>query len=370
MTKLWILFAVSLALAYLIDYRERQFELSGIMRHEKLATWLLTAVLIGFCGIRVKGNDTTTYLIMFDQIPLWDDYWAGNTYDFAGGIGFGAIVSLLKTWGFSHQDFLMFFAAVTLIPYVMFVRRFSKSMMFGVFLMFTTGFYLFTLAAIKQCIATAVCLIAVGFAVDRKWLPYLLMMFLAIMLHPYAMVYLLVPLLMFKPWTTTTFIYIGVFVAVGFYLESLLGTVLDITDMMGANYAQDEFTGEGINIFRVLVSFAPLMLAVLCGNNLFQHSTRADDLMFNMAMINALIMFVGLFGTANYFARLANYFLPAQIITIPSILGRIHPKDRKWLVPVCVVGYLGYFMYENVIVHPFGYYYKFGSFWEYIVTLF
>ena len=370
MTRLWIIFAVSLVIAWLIDNRDRRLRNTGLDKQEHLITFLLIVVLGFFCGLRTWGNDTRTYLLIFEQMPPWQEFGSSDRYDFAGGIGFYMMTSILKTWGFSPQDYLMFYAFATVIPYVLFVRKYSKTMVLGVFLMFATGFYTFSLAAIKQCMATGLCLMAVGFALDRKWIRYLIFIGLAMLFHPYALVYLLVPFMMFKPWTSRTFIYIALFVAIGFYLDSLLGTVLDITDMIGATYDEESFTGEGVNVFRVAVSFVPLLLAAVYGKALFQDSTKADDLMFNLAMLNALIMFVGLFGTANYFARLANYFLPAQVIVLPWILGKAHPRDRAWLVPACVVGYLGYFYYENAIIRPFDAGYPQMPLWEYLVTLF
>ena len=175
---------------------------------------------------------------------------------------------------------------------------------------------------------------------------------------------------MFRPLTKQTWLYMAVFMAAGFFLESLLGTVLDITDMMGANYDETSFTGEGVNLFRVAVNFVPVILAILYGRPLFRGSSREVNLMFNMAMVNALIMFVGIFGTANYFARLANYFLPAQVIILPWLLKKAHPRDRSWLMPACIVGYLGYFIYENAIIRPFDYGYSHMSFWDYIARFF
>ena len=370
MTKLWILLAVSLALAWIIDNRDRVLQHRRISQREHFVTWILILILAFFCGLRIWGNDTTTYLMMYDQIPLLDEYVSSGGYDFAGGYGFGWITSLLKTWGFSSQDYLMFYAFATVIPYVLFVRRHSQSMVFGIFLMFATGFYTFSLAAIKQCVATGLCLMAIDCALDRKWIRYGLLVVAATLFHPYALVYFVVPPMMFKPWTFRTFLYMAVFIAAGFYLDTLLGTVLDITDMMGASYTEESFTGEGVNLFRVAVSFAPLILAMLYGRPLFRGSSREDDLMFNLAMLNALIMFVGIFGTANYFARLANYFLPAQVIVLPWILGKAHPRDKAWLIPCCVVGYLGYFYYENAIARPFDISYSHMSFWAYIAGLF
>lgn len=371
MTKIWILLAESLIMAWLIDTRDRDLRHGGIHRQEKVVTWILILVLGFFCGLRTWGNDTGTYLEIYEHLtPTWDKITPKNTPEFSSGIGFFYMSSILKTLGFSEQDYLMFYALATVIPYVLFVRRYSRSMVFGVFLMFTTGFYTFSLAAIKQCMATGLCLVAVNCALDRKWVRYLLLVGLAVLFHPYAVVYLLIPVLMFRPWTSWTFIYVVAFMAAGFYLESLLGTVLDITDMMGASYDEETFIGEGINIFRVLVSFVPMILAALYGKPLFRESTREENLMFNMAMVNALIMFVGLFGTANYFARLANYFLPAQVIVLPWILRKAHPRDKAWLIPACVVGYLGYFYYENAIIRPFDTGYSHMNFWDYIIGLF
>lgn len=371
MTKLWILLAVSLALAWLIDNQDRELRYAGSKRKECLLTIVFIMVYGFFCGLRIWGNDTGTYLEIYEYLtPVWGEITPDNTPEFSSGIGFFYLSCLLKTWEFSSQDYLMFYAFATAIPYTLFVRRYSKSMVFGVFLMFTTGFYTFPMAAIKQCMATGICLMAVNCALDRKWIRYLLLVGLAVMFHPYAVIYLFVPFLMFKPWTSWTLIYVAAFVAAGFYLESLLGTVLDITDMMGATYDEDTFVGEGINLFRVAVSFVPLLLAALYGKQLFRDSTKEENLMFNMTMLNALIMFVGIFGTANYFARLANYFLPAQIITLPWILRKAHSRDRVWLIPACVVGYLGYFIYEHAIIRPFDTGYSQMSFWEYIGSLF
>lgn len=371
MTKLWILLGVSLAMAFAIDQRDGELRRDGVYRRDTLVTWMLILVLGFFCGLRTRGNDTVTYRETYEYLtPEWSEITEENTPEFSKGLGFFYISSILKTLDFSTQDYLLFFAFATVIPYVLFVRRYSWSMVFGVFLMLATGFYTFSLAAIKQCMATGICLMALDFALEKKWIRYCLMIGLAMLFHPYALVYFLVPLMMFKPWTGRTLLYVVLFVAAGFYLDTLLGTVLDVTDMMGASYDEETFKGEGVNIFRVAVSFVPLGLAAVYGKELFRDSSKEDDLMFNLAMLNALIMFVGLFGTANYFARLANYFLPAQIIVLQWILRKAHPRDKAWLIPACVVGYLIYFVYEHAILRQFDQSYHHISIWNYLLYLF
>ena len=103
---------------------------------------------------------------------------------------------------------------------------------------------------------------------------------------------------------------------------------------------------------------------------MFAYSTRTENILFNMAMLNALIMFVGLFGTANYFGRLANYFLPAQVVVLPWMLKKIAKQDRQILTVLCVVGYVGYFMYGNLVQSVFDNCFSKITLWQYISSHF
>lgn len=365
MDRLWLLMAAILPIAWVIDQRDLKLKLSGFDRKERAMTFFLIVVLGFFCGLRTWGNDTVTYVQMYEQSLPLGELMLNFDVDFAHGPGFYFLTSLIKTMGFTKQDYLMFYSFATVIPYVLFMRRYSVNTVFGVFLMLTTGFYTFAMAAVKQTMATAICLCAIPMALDRKWVRFFLIICLASLFHPYALVYGIVPFMMFEPWRGKTILWVMVFVTVGFMLDSLIGTVLDITAMMGAEYSAEEMLGAGVNIFRVMVCFVPLGLAVFFGNDLFRKADESVYLMFNLAMINALIMFVGLFGTANYFARLANYFLPAQVVILPWMIYSSHPQDRRWLLSGCVAGYLMYFYYENAIIRPFDSSYPQMSLWTY-----
>lgn len=141
--------------------------------------------------------------------------------------------------------------------------------------------------------------------------------------------------------------------AAGFLLRPLLGMIVNITTRLGEEYTISEFTGEGVNIFRVLVCNVPLVLSCIYRKKLFADSSETENLMVNLTMLNGAIMFVGLFGTANYFARLANYFLIFQSLSLPWMLKKIGGRDRRTLKILMVAGYLVYFCYENAINQPF-----------------
>lgn len=373
MNILWYLLAVSLILSFAVSYRDKV--LTQRFHDEKHRDRFLTAVLILFlgifCGLRTWYNDTVTYIQIYEYLtPTLQNFARDNTATYATGIGFAFVNSALKTIGFSTQDYLMFYALITTFCYVRFVRKYSDNFPLGVFLMFTTGFYTFAFAAIKQCMATAICLVALDALFEKKRLKYILLVALASLFHPYAIIYFLLLFMDFRPLTWKTYFFIAAFIIVGFSLNSLIGTILDVTDMMGANYDAESFVGEGVNIFRVLVCFVPVAMMFLFGRKMFVGTNRQENIIFNMAMLNALIMFVGLFGTANYFARLANYFLPAQVVVLPWMFRRIKAPDRQVLTIFCIVGYLGYFMYGNLIQSVFDNCFSKITLWQYLSSHF
>ena len=101
--------------------------------------------------------------------------------------------------------------------------------------------------------------------------------------------------------------------AAGFLLRPLLGMVVNITTLLGEEYTISEFTGEGVNIFRVLVCNVPLVLSYIYRKKLFTNSSETENLMVNLTMLNGAIMFVGLFGTANYFPDFSVAVAPVDV---------------------------------------------------------
>ncbi|MBR4960861.1 MAG: hypothetical protein IKY52_08200, partial [Clostridia bacterium] len=80
---------------------------------------------------------------------------------------------------------------------------------------------------------------------------------------------------------------------------------------------------------------------------------KKEYLFYNLAMIHALIMFVGIFGTANYFGRLANYFLPMIVVVLPWIMKKIYYRHQLFVKSCCVIGYIVYFYFDNVVFRHF-----------------
>ncbi|WRK55994.1 EpsG family protein [Coprobacillaceae bacterium CR2/5/TPMF4] len=92
---------------------------------------------------------------------------------------------------------------------------------------------------------------------------FVLWVLIASTFHPYSLMYLIIPFLNFEPWSGKTYLFLIIFLIIGLSLQPLLGTVVDITTMLGEEYDATTFTGEGINIFRLAVVWVPVVISFL-----------------------------------------------------------------------------------------------------------
>lgn len=374
MSELIPIMIFSVAMAYLSHCSSEYYTLENKYGRKDWVFFTLMAVgMILFAGLRTSYNDTGTYLGGYQHISpdvgVFEDI---NWTKIGGNPGFWVTNRILVKLGAAPQTFLMFYSTVTVGIYLWFVRKYSCNLPLSIFMLFTFAGFVFTLAAIKQCMAIALCLIATDRAINKKYLSFLLFVLLASLYHPYALMYLAVPFLTFRPWSYKTAFMIGAFGLAGVLLQSMLGGILNVTDMLGEGYDASSFQGEGVNPFRLMAVSVPVVLSFLTRDSIAREGDKKQYIILNLTMLNAEIMFVALFGTANYFARLANYFLPFQAITIPWLFTHFDQKSKRFLTGAAVVCYFLFAAYEHTLSLGGGFDAQFSSMslWEYLEILF
>lgn len=353
MSELLPVVLTSMILAVLSHYTS-VYERNGMryVRREWVFYVAMAVVMILFVGLRVGYNDTYFYRHAYNLMEV-GPIFAGIDWRIGNNPGFNVLNQLLVNLGVDVQTYLMVYAAITVGIYLWFIRKYSCNIWLSVFLFMMASGYVFTLAAIKQCVAVAFCLVGVDRAIQKKWIPFVLWVALGSLFHAYSLMYLITPLLLFTPWTKLTYWMLAAFATAGVLLQPLMGTVISITSMLGEEYDAESFGGEGVNPFRLAVVAVPVVLSFMTRKVIAQKNDRTMNVMVNLVMLNAAIMFVALFGTANYFARLANYFIIFQCITIPWLFSNFDRATRRWLIPAAVVCYMAYFYYANVINQHF-----------------
>lgn len=356
MWKLVPVIAICMGIAFFSDrFSTKKENLSGYAYKEKYLWLLMTTAMAVFAGLRTQYNDTGTYLETYNLLTNSNFDFSSIEWKFGSNFGFNVITILLKSLGFTDNGYLMAFSVVTYFIYIWFIRKYSTDFLMSVFLFFCFV-YTFPFAAIKQSIAVAFCLVAVDKAINKKWFWFVFWIFIAETFHAYSFLYLIVPLLFFVPWQNNkTVMWIVIFFFIGILLRPMLGTVLSITDALGEGYTVESFNQTGVNPFRTVVCLVPLALSFVLRkqiNDPYNEVNRAEGLCMNLAFLNGEMMFVALFGTANYFARLANYFYIFPVIAVPRMLNLVKPKWR-FLLKVVAIGCYIYFMWYSQIYSGF-----------------
>lgn len=325
-----------------------------------------------FSFLRTSYNDTANY------IYFWRN--AKNVEDFIGDGGLldltGNPLSLL--WeAFAHSNIgnyhIYFFppAFMSSFAVIKLLKRYSVSPPFSLLIFFSIGTYIMYVAAMKQCFAMFFLLLSIPYAEEKKYVRFYILVAIAILFHTHAFMFAVLPFLFEKPWGKVTWIGLGVALLAMATYNSTLGAFMEYAQSIGALVDESElFDGHKINFLRVVVYWAPSILALVFRKRLFNNSSRIENLFANMAIVSSIILMIGLVQGANLFARMAAYFEIATALTIPWMINKIFAKHSARYVTFCVVLlYFGYFFYEFSVSKNFGNAYSAISLWEFLIEL-
>lgn len=375
MTKLLAVFAIAMALAYISEKNTRTTIESG-QDYTPRKDWAfvgLIIVLVLFAGLRTSYNDTWNYINAFNQAPGVAEWLAEpENFNLFTNPLFYFYQSVIKSV-FNEAQMLIFISAlITQICFLLFFKRYSKHFTFSVFLYFTLGTFVFTLAAIKQVLGMAIVTQAFPYLEKKKWIPYYLIVFIAMLIHTYAIAFAVLPLFRTKPWRAFTFIFIILTAVVMMNFETAISDFMDQANDLGKTLAEYEVFDEAtINVFRLAVYAVPPAISLLLQKLVLRDATKMDHVMIHMCIISLAFMVMGTQSGANMFGRMANYFELGTICCLPTMLEKtFEERSYKLMTIIAGVCYMGFFFYANAININFGEYYHAMSLLQFVQLLF
>ena len=328
--------------------------------------------LTSFSFLRTSYNDTYNYIYAFQnsesiseglQSGIFTD-WTGNPLSELYESVMRSITTNYHVY-FLIPSFLSSFAVIKLL------KKYSVSPAFSLLIFFSIGTYIMYVAALKQCIAMFFLLMALPYAIDKKYVKFYLLVLIAVLFHTHAFMFALVPLLVEKPWGKITWVLLGAALFAMATYDSTLGRFMEYAQSIGAMVAEIEvFDSHQINILRVMVYWIPALFALIFRQRLFNDSTREENLFVNMSLISAFILMIGLVQGANLFARMAAYFEIATAVALPWMIKKLFTKQSAQMVTViATVLYFGYFLYEFGISKHFDTEYSAITLWQFFREL-
>lgn len=374
MTKLLVVFATSLFLAYISEKNTRIIIESG-QHYTPRKDWAfvgLVIVLVLFAGLRTSYNDTWNYIDGFNSAPGVLEWLADpeNFNPFTNPL-FYFYQSVIKTVFHDAQMLIFISAIITQFCFLLFFKRYAKLFLFSIFIYFTLGTFVFTLAAIKQVLGMAIVTRAFPYLEKKKWIPYYLIVFVAMLIHTYALAFVVLPLFRAKPWRTFTFVFIIVTAVIMMNFEVAITEFMEQANDLGKTLADYEvFDDATINVFRLAVYAVPPVISLLLQKWVLRDASKMDHVLIHMSIISLAFMVMGTQSGANMFGRMANYFELGTICCLPMMLEKtFEEKSYKLIVLVAGACFLGFFFYANAVNLDFGVQYQSISLLQFVQNL-
>lgn len=375
MLKLLAVFAAALVLAHISEQNTKAILAAG-HRYSVWDDWayiLLVTILVLFAGLRTQYNDTWNYIAGFQNAPDLSEWFSDpdNFNPFKNPL-FTFYQSFLKTYTNNAQILIFTLSLLDQVCLLHFIRKYSDHFTFSVFIYFTLGTFVFSLAALKQITAMAITTLAFPYLERKQFLRYLLIILIAMLVHTYAVAFAVIPLFRARPWSLFTFLFIAVVAVVMMNFEETITSFMDQANDLGKTLADFEvFSDTTINIFRLAVYAVPPLISLFFYKWVFHGASKMDNTLVHMSIISLAFMMMGTQAGANMFGRMGNYFELGTICYLPTMLKKTFDERSYQLVTtVACVCFMGFFVYANAINLDFGTQYKAMSLLEFITRLF
>jgi len=304
--------------------------------------FIIFLILATVAGLRWRvGTDYGGYALnyRFYQITFLDSIKSYNE----PGIHIIAVISKYIYDDYATMFFLASFITILLFTYT--ITKYSNHYLLSFFLLVFIGSWHGTFNGVRQYIACAIVFASLSYIINRKFIIYLLCILIAASFHISAIsmiVLYFIPLKKISIWQSI-FIIIGSAALISSY-DIIFNIIANIkeTDLVITPYMTQK-----INIFRIIVTFAPILVYFLFSKKDFL--PKRDYFLINTLFLNAGIMIFT--SNSAYLGRLGIYTNIFNTLAFPKILNG---KDKylNYLLIVIIFFLYGFYWYYDVYKDP------------------
>ena len=285
------------------------------------------------------------YYVGSDYGGYYHYYWkyANELWDRVKSLdepGYSALSAVAKAVG-ADGSMAIFLASLITVSLCIFTiykntSEIQYALLLYMFMGWSAGFN-----AVRQAMAATFLFAGFPFLRDKKFVRFLLFVFLAFLCHKSAIIMIVLYFLAHRKVNFFNFVImiIGIVVLLGSYnfIFQVAENVLDKDYDMSNTYLN-----TSVNILRILVGISP---AVYFGFSLL-HKDKSGILGFylNLLFIHALINIITL--NSAYIARIAIYTSPFALISISELSKTIEIKYRRVIMIVIIILYFIFWIYE------------------------
>lgn len=327
---------------------------------------LSVVLLVFFVGMRTEYGDTAGYIFGYKTLStdllLLKQRWVDKEENFL----FWTIAVLFKKYVSTDPNAWLFLLAIFQAGAVVkFNYKYSSDFAFSIFFFIaTTDAFAWMMNGIKQFTAVCVVLYFFDYVVDRKLIPFLIVVFIAYLVHPTAVLWIPVYFIVsMKPFSSRIWICVVLTLMAVIFIDNftdILNGSLEGTKYEGGDITaydtQTGFIDDGVNPIRVLIYAIPPGLAFVKWKEIKEYTTPLIDMCINLATVCVGVFLLGTVTSGVLVGRIPMYFELADYILLPWLLKYVYKgKFGKILNGACIIGYISYFIF-NMVIQNAGYY--------------
>ncbi len=271
-------------------------------------------VVLGFRDAYTIGNDSSSsYLHEFQrkENESWSDVWNGNeNHKF-----FYMLMKLIYvlTNG-NYQVFIIVVSAFVMIAFGKLIYNYSCDPIQSVLYYFGLLYYTFHFNALKQSLAMSILIFAFDAMMKKKFVRYLIFIFLASMFHFPSIVFLPAYFIVkIKMGSGYVFFLGAVLTIVYFFRDRLVDIMTDIYD-----------TEMQEHDMRFLANKVIIMLVIVIAALILRPPTENDTLYVNLLSLTGVAIVIQTFASYNNtFERLSDYYFQFSVVLIPLVFENV-----------------------------------------------
>lgn len=323
-------------LSFLAKQKKTNYQnLSYVLRVDKIVYCFAFIVLFLLSALRSKtiGNDTSEYLLLFNEINTDNDWLALSSRFEIGYLSLNKIVAYFSS---NVQSILIVTSAISIYGYYRFIKKHSLSVFFSVFLFFSLRYFDDSMNIIRQVIAMVLLFESYNCLIQKKNIKFFVFVVFAMTFHKTAIVFSIICLLTrFKLSLKNIllFVLVGIGLSIGF--SSVFNYVINLFPTY-AYYVDGEYFGETrtASIMILLINVVVLLMSyfILKGK---REIDKSYVLQFYIVLTGTMITLVSL--NFNLFDRIAVYFNSFIILLLPNVISLIRRKKLRIIIYLIVI---------------------------------
>lgn len=313
------------------------------------------SVIIFFAGMRSHVADTTAYIKMFNDYPLFSEARDVLLDSSAREPGFRLFSILIKTYiSDNYSVWLWIIAIISGISVMLPLYKYSCNFGVSAFLFMASCQFIWMFNGMRQFLVASVIFACTGLILRSKTILYIVIVCILSTIHISALI--LIPMYFIakgEPWNKRTILFIGAIILAMVFADRFTNLLTGVVETTDYATSVEEFkdTDDGTSVIRILVESVPIIIAFVYRDKIKDKLTPVIKLSINMSLIaSGLYVISKIARSGILLGRLPIYFSMYNLILLPWLLQNIFEKREKDLIYyTMIVCYFGFFYYQMCV---------------------